>query len=88
MKHFFIYTALRIALFLACWGVLAAIGVMIFDDDKAVGMWSFIGGAVISSILSLKLLEGPRERFAQSVQNRAQRATDRFEELKTSEDED
>lgn len=88
VKHFLTYTALRLALFLGCWAVVAAIATVIFDASTEVGIWSFVIGAVLSSILSLRLLEGPRERFAQSVQARAERATSRFEELKSSEDTD
>jgi hypothetical protein len=86
VKYFVIYTAARIGLFLACWAVLIGLGVAFFDDTKQIGVWSFVGGAVLSSVLSLKLLNGPRERFAQSVQARAERAKARFDELKTTED--
>lgn len=88
MKHFVIYTVLRLALFLACWAVLAGIGTLIFDSGTEVGIWTFVLGAVLSSLLSLRLLAGPRERFAQSVQARAERATAAFDELKTREDAD
>lgn len=88
MKHFVIYSALRLALFLVTWGVVAAVATVIFGKSTEVGIWSLVLGAVISSVLSLKLLEGPRERFAQSVQGRASRATARFEEMKSAEDAD
>ncbi|RNL62286.1 DUF4229 domain-containing protein [Nocardioides marmoriginsengisoli] len=88
VKHFVVYTVLRIALFIACWAVVAGIATLIFGASTQVGVWSFVIGAVLSSLLSLRLLEGPRERFAQSVEARASRASARFEELKTSEDSD
>lgn len=88
MKHFVTYTVLRLTLFIACWAVIAGVATLVFSDSTAVGIWSFIAGAVVSSALSLKLLAGPRERFAQSVQARADRATARFEQFKTSEDAD
>jgi peptidoglycan/LPS O-acetylase OafA/YrhL len=44
--------------------------------------------AVISSVLSWKLLAGPRSRFAASVEARASRARARFEEMKAREDTD
>ena len=44
--------------------------------------------AVISSVLSWKLLVGPRNRFAASVEARASRASARFEEMKAREDTD
>ena len=88
MKYFVIYTGARIALFLACWAVLLGFGVLLSDNDRQVMIWSLVGGAVLSSVLSLKLLNGPRDRFAQSVEERARRATNRFDEIKTSEDVD
>lgn len=88
MKHFLVYTVLRISLFILCWAVLAGIGTVLFDNTTKVGIWTFVLGAVISSVLSLRLLAGPRERFAQSVQARAERATKAFEEMKTREDSD
>lgn len=88
MKHFLTYTALRLVLFLACWGVVAAIATVIFGKSPEVGVAALVLGAVISSILSLKLLEGPRERFAQSVQARAERASAKMQEMKSAEDVD
>ena len=88
MKYFVIYTVARLALFFACWAAIAGLGVLVSDNNTQVGIWSFVLGAVLSSVLSLRLLSGPRERFAQSVQARAERATARFEEMKTSEDAD
>lgn len=88
MKHFLIYTALRLALFLACWAVVVSIATALFGKSAEVGIFSLVLGAVISSILSLKLLEGPRERFAQSVQARAERAAARMNEMKSAEDTD
>ena len=88
MKHFLIYTGLRIALFLACWGVALGIVVPIFGAGRAVGAWAFVAAVVISSVLSLKVLAGPRERFAASVEARAARAAERFEEMKSTEDVD
>jgi hypothetical protein len=88
VKHFVIYTVLRIALFLATFAVVSTIAVAIFDDEGVVWLVSLLGAAVISSILSLKLLAAPRERFAQSVQARADRASAKFEEIKSREDTD
>jgi hypothetical protein len=86
VRYFLIYTGLRIALFVACWAVIAGIAGIFVDESTQVGIWSFVISAVVSSMLSLKLLEGPRERFAASVEARASRAAARFEELKNSED--
>jgi hypothetical protein len=88
VKHFVVYTVLRIGLLLACFAVVSTVAMAIFDDDGVVWLVSLVGAAIISSLLSLKLLAGPRERFAQSVQERAERASAKFEEMKSREDAD
>ncbi|MFL6109586.1 MAG: DUF4229 domain-containing protein [Marmoricola sp.] len=88
MKHFLVYTGLRLGLFVLCWAVLVGIGTLAFGASTKVGIWTFVLAAVLSSLLSLRLLAEPRERFAQSVQARAERATAAFEEMKTREDAD
>ena len=47
-----------------------------------------IVAALVSSLLSLRFLAGPRDRFAQSVQARAERASARLEEMRSREDVD
>jgi hypothetical protein len=49
---------------------------------------TLVVAAVVSSLLSLRLLAGPRERFAESVEARAARAKGRFEEMRSREDVD
>ncbi|RNL81179.1 DUF4229 domain-containing protein [Nocardioides marmorisolisilvae] len=88
VKHFLVYTGLRIGLFLVCWAVLVGIGSLAFGGSTKVGIWALVLAAVLSSLLSLRYLAGPRERFAQSVQARAERATAAFEDMKTREDAD
>jgi hypothetical protein len=88
VKHFVIYTVLRIGLFLATFAVLGGILVAIFDYSAALWVWTVVGSAVISSVLSLRFLAGPRERFAQHVEARAQRATAKLDEMRSREDVD
>ena len=88
VKHFLVYTGLRLGLFVLCWAVLVGIGTLALGGSTQVGIWTFVLAAVLSSLLSLRFLAGPRERFAQSVQARAERATAAFEEMKTREDAD
>ncbi|MCW2786099.1 MAG: hypothetical protein JWP74_2616 [Marmoricola sp.] len=83
-----IYTALRIGLFALCWVVIAGIAALIFGATGSVATWSFVSAVVISSGLSLKYLQKPRERFAANVEARAARAASRFDELKSREDAD
>ena len=88
VKAFLVYTVLRFALFLACFAVVSTIAVNIFDNTATVWIWSIVGSAVLSSLLSLTLLAGPRARFAESVQRRADRASAAFERARAKEDVD
>ena len=85
VKHFLVYTGLRIALFVTTYAVLWAVATLLGAGESA-WIWILIGAAVISSVLSLRFLSGPRERLAQSVQERAERASAKFEEMKSKED--
>ncbi|MGY2873062.1 putative membrane protein YdjX (TVP38/TMEM64 family) [Marmoricola sp. URHA0025 HA25] len=88
MKHFVVYTVLRFALFIAVAAVLSTITVLLFGQSPGVWLASLIVAAVISSVLSLRLLAGPRERFAESVEARAIRARAKLEEIRSREDVD
>ena len=87
MKEFAIYTLLRLAVFAVCYAVLGALWVLLVGNTGAL-VWPFLGAIVVSSLLSLKFLAPQRERFAEVVQQRAERATARFEERKAREDVD
>jgi len=84
VKEFVVYTLMRLALFA---GTLAI----------AIGLWSLLGGEVwlpgalvgsfiVSGIGSLVLLNRPRQAFALRVQERAEKATKAFEQIKARED--
>jgi uncharacterized membrane protein YdjX (TVP38/TMEM64 family) len=88
VKHFVVYTVLRFGLFLATAAVLSTITVLIFGQNAVVWFATLLGAAVISSLLSLKLLAGPRERLAESVEARATKAKAKFEEIRSREDVD
>ena len=83
-----VYTVLRLGLFLATYAVLSVPAVLIFGSDGTVLLVTLILAAVVSSVLSMRVLAGPRERFAESVEARAARAKDRFEEIRSREDVD
>jgi fatty acid desaturase len=87
VKEFAIYTALRLAMFMVCYAVFAAVYVAIFGKTGAL-VWPFLAAIVVSSLLSLKYLAPHRERFASVVQARAERATARYEEMRSKEDVD
>lgn len=81
-----IYTAMRILLFV---GALAlVIGVWLAFDDQVPLPFAFLIALVLSGIGSYFLLNVYRERFAQVVQRRAERATAAFEERRAKEDAD
>ena len=88
MKHFLVYTLLRFGLFVATYAVLSLLAVLAFGQRSEVFFVALVLAAVISSLLSLRLLAGPRERFAQSVEARAGRARAKFEEMRSAEDVD
>ena len=88
MKHFVIYTVLRMGLFVATFAVLSAVVVLIDAQSGPTWFVTVFLAAVISSVLSLRLLAGPRERFAEGVEARAARARAKFEEIRSSEDVD
>lgn len=86
MKEFLVYTGLRIALFAATLGVV--LGIWLLVAGTADVFFSVIIAFVVSGIGSYVLLNGPRERFAQRVDERARRAASRFEEMRAKEDEE
>jgi len=88
VKHFVVYTLLRFGLFLVTYTVLALVAVQVFDNSAPVLFVTLIVAAVVSSLLSLRLLAGPRERLAESVEARAGRAKTKFEEMRSREDVD
>ena len=83
-----IYTVLRLGLFLATYAVLSVPAVLILGNSGTVLFVTLLVAAVVSSVLSMRLLAGPRERFAESVEARATRAKGRFEEMRSKEDVD
>jgi hypothetical protein len=88
VKHFVVYTVLRIGLFLATAAVLSTVAMLLFGRSQGVWFASLFLAMIVSSVLSLKLLAGPRERLAESVEARATRAKAKFEEIRSREDVD
>jgi uncharacterized membrane protein len=88
VTHFVVYTVMRLGLLLATFAVVSTVAVLVFGNAATVWLLAMIVAAVVSSALSLKLLAGPRERFAETVEARAARAKGKFEELRSREDAD
>jgi hypothetical protein len=86
VKDFVVYTGLRLVLFLATWAIAMGISLAL-TDQASYGLTLLIAFAV-SGIGSYFLLRGPREALAQRVEDRAGKASARFEEMRSKEDVD
>ena len=91
MKAFWTYTLLRLGLLVSCYAVFSGIWFAVKGDAALHGADLFVVlliSAVVSSVLSVRFLAIPRQRLADHVQARAERATARFEEFRGREDDD
>ena len=86
MKEFWVYTGLRIALFLASLAIVAGIWAVAADEVNLV--WAVVIAFLVSGVGSYFLLNRQREAFAQRVEVRAQKASAKLEEMRTKEDTD
>lgn len=84
VKEFVVYTLMRLALFAGTLGVVVGLWSVLADEVWLPG--ALVAAFVISGIGSLVLLNRPREAFAQRVQERAEKATKAFEQVKARED--
>jgi membrane protein implicated in regulation of membrane protease activity len=87
VKEFIVYTAARFGIFLAVYGAVVGFYVLAAGTPIPV-LWPLLLAAVISTLLSVYLLRGMRERFALKIQERADRMSQRFEEMRAKEDHD
>ena len=87
MKEFVVYTAMRVVLFLASFGVVVGVMALVFDGRDNL-FWAVILAFLISGIASYFILNRQREAFARRVETRASRASAAFEERKAREDQD
>lgn len=86
VKEFAVYTVLRLLLFAASFAIVA--GIWLAAADEVPLMWVFVIAFVISGVASYFVLDRPRERFAQRVDERARRASEAFEARRAREDVD
>ena len=84
MKEFWIYTGLRLLLFSASVVIVGAIWLAVAHSANV--MWVLIISLVLSGLASFFLLGRQRAALAQHVNDRARRASTRFEEIKAKED--
>ncbi len=89
MKEFLVYTLLRLGLFAVTWVVLVGTYAAVSDQDAPYALlgWPLLVALVVSSVASIYLLRGPRQRFAAVVERRAAAASRRFEAARSKEDE-
>jgi len=87
VKAFAIYTLLRLSLFVTTYALLAWAWVLLFGKEGML-LIPFVAAIFLSSLVSLKLLAPQRERLAATVQARAERASSKFEEMKSREDDE
>ncbi|NUR08530.1 MAG: DUF4229 domain-containing protein [Nocardioidaceae bacterium] len=86
VKEFWVYTLARIGLFVASFAVILGLWVVLVGSYAV--LWALVLAAVVSAVASYYLLQGPRQRFAAKVEERASRMTERFEAARAKEDED
>lgn len=86
MKEFWIYTLLRLVLFLGSFGIVAGIWVLVADEVPV--FWAVVIAFVMSGLGSYFLLNGPREALARKVDTRAQKMSSKLDEMRAKEDAD
>ena len=86
MKEFWIYTLLRVVLFLASLGIV--VGVWFLVDDQVPVVWAIIIAFLMSGVGSYFLLNHQREALARRVQTRAETMTAKMDEMRSKEDVD
>ena len=86
MKEFWVYTALRVGLFVGSFAIIFGIWFLVADEVPV--LWAVVLAFVASGIGSYFLLQRQRDAFAARVETRAQRVSQRFEEARAKEDTD
>ncbi|WP_243056302.1 DUF4229 domain-containing protein [Nocardioides sp. SR21] len=86
MKEFWIYTLLRLVLFLGSFGIVAGVWVLVAGEVPV--FWAVVIAFVMSGLGSYFLLNGPREALARKVDTRAQKMSSKLDEMRAKEDAD
>jgi uncharacterized membrane protein len=85
VKEFWVYTLLRVGLFIGSFAIVFGIW-FIFDDVPV--LWVVVIAFIVSGVGSYFILERQREEFAAKVESRAAKASQKFEEQRSKEDAD
>ncbi|KRC64928.1 hypothetical protein ASE12_09245 [Aeromicrobium sp. Root236] len=88
MKAFWTYTLARLAVFGATFGVVWLIASIWVEWGNLTSLLVLLISLVLSSVISIFVLAGLRDKLAQNVQERAERMTRRIEESRHAEDVD
>ncbi|MBO0845567.1 MAG: DUF4229 domain-containing protein [Nocardioides sp.] len=86
MKAFWVYTGLRLGLFAATAAIV--FGIWLAVAGSANPMWVLIIALIVSGLASYTLLGRQRSALAAQVDERAKRASAKFDEMKAKEDVD
>ena len=86
MKAFWTYTLARFAVFAACFVVIWLLSQIWLDSTTVANIWVLLISLVVSSVISVFLLAGLRDKLALNVHERATRMTERIEESRRAED--
>ncbi len=84
VKEFAVYTLLRLVLLAGSFAIVAGIWLAVADEVPL--LWVLVIAFVVSGVASYFILNRPREKFAQRVDERARRASAAFEARKARED--
>ena len=88
MKAFWTYTLARFAMLAASFAVVWLVASIWLESSAVTILWVLLISLVVSSILSIFLLAGLRQKLAVSVHERAARMSQRIEESRSAEDVD
>lgn len=88
MKAFWTYTLARFAVFGVTLVVVWLIGSIWFESGTLTNMVILFIALIVSSVVSIFLLAGLRDKLAMNIQERASRMTERLEESRRAEDVD
>ena len=84
MKDFAVYTALRLGLFVGAAALVFGAWSLVAESVPI--SWLVIVAFLVSGVASYFLLDRPRAALARRVEERAQRLSERLEEMRTKED--
>jgi len=86
MKAFWTYTLARLAVFGVCFAIVWGLSRIWLESTTVTSIWILLIALVLSSVISIFLLAGLRDKLAQNVHDRATRMSERIEESRRAED--